>query len=111
MILVLDPSEAGTAAYGWLAMRAAMRRLTRLVTRGICVAPLAWFSLGIAATTFTFGDASHALTVGISLFQGGFLVDFGQMAAASLTGIALVDLIALFAQRHLVRGVAHGGVN
>ncbi|WP_373414705.1 carbohydrate ABC transporter permease [Ensifer aridi] len=62
------------------------------------------------ASAFTFSDATRTLPVGISLFQGDRLVNFGQMAAASLAGIAPVYLIALFMQRYLVSGLAHGGV-
>ncbi|WP_081159136.1 carbohydrate ABC transporter permease [Ensifer aridi] len=62
------------------------------------------------ASAFTFSDATRTLPVGISLFQGDRLVNFGQMAAASLAGIAPVYLIALFLQRYLVSGLAHGGV-
>ncbi|WVT76716.1 carbohydrate ABC transporter permease (plasmid) [Sinorhizobium chiapasense] len=62
------------------------------------------------ASAFTFSDATRTLPVGISLFQGDRLVNFGQMAAASLAGIAPVYLIALFMQRYLVSGLAHGAV-
>ncbi len=62
------------------------------------------------ASAFTFSDATRTLPVGISLFQGDRLVNFGQMAAASLAGIAPVYLVALFAQRWLVEGLAHGAV-
>ncbi|WP_104663631.1 carbohydrate ABC transporter permease [Ensifer adhaerens] len=62
------------------------------------------------ASAFTFSDATRTLPVGISLFQGDRLVNFGQMAAASLAGIAPVYLVALFMQRYLVSGLAHGGV-
>lgn len=61
------------------------------------------------ASTFTFSNATRTLPVGISLFQGDRLVNFGQMAAASLAGIAPVYLVALYMQRHLVEGLAHGG--
>jgi multiple sugar transport system permease protein len=64
----------------------------------------------LLASAFTFADATRTLTVGISLFQGDRLVNFGQMAAASLTGIAPVYLIALFMQRYLIEGLTHGGV-
>ena len=62
------------------------------------------------ASSFTFSDATRTLTVGLSLFQGDRLVNFGQMAVASLAGVAPVYLLALFAQRWLVDGLAHGGV-
>lgn len=62
------------------------------------------------ASAFTFSDDTRTLPVGISLFQGDRLVNFGQMAAASLAGIAPVYLVALFLQRYLVAGLAHGGL-
>lgn len=62
------------------------------------------------ASVFTLSDSTRTLPVGVSLFQGDRLVNFGQMAVASLTGIAPVYLLALFLQRHLVQGLAHGGV-
>ncbi len=46
----------------------------------------------------------------MSLFQGDRLVNFGQMAAASLTGILPVYLAALFLQKYLIQGLAHGAV-
>ncbi|MGM1030322.1 MAG: carbohydrate ABC transporter permease [Actinomycetota bacterium] len=54
--------------------------------------------------------ASQTLPVGISLMQGGREVMFGQMAAASLTGMIPVYLLALFMQRWLVGGLTHGSV-
>lgn len=62
------------------------------------------------ASAFAFADATRTLPVGVSLFQGDRLVNFGQMAVASLTGVAPVYLLALFAQRWLVDGLSHGGV-
>ncbi|WP_331375417.1 carbohydrate ABC transporter permease [Sinorhizobium chiapasense] len=56
------------------------------------------------ASAFTFSDVTRTLPVGISLFQGDRLVNFGQMAAASLAGIAPVYLLALNMQRYLVSG-------
>jgi len=55
------------------------------------------------------GDA-QTLPVGIALMQGGREVMFGQMAAASLTGIIPVYLLALFAQRWLIGGLTQGSV-
>lgn len=64
------------------------------------------FLLGSA---LTFSDATRTLPVGISLFQGERLVNFGQMAAASLAGIAPIYLLALIGQRWLIQGLALGG--
>ncbi len=62
------------------------------------------------ASAFSFADATRTLPVGVSLFQGDRLVNFGQMAAASLTGVAPVYVVALFAQRWLIGGLSHGGL-
>lgn len=62
------------------------------------------------ASVFTTADATRTLPVGVSLFQGDRLVNFGQMAAASLTGILPVYLAALFLQKYLIEGLAHGAV-
>lgn len=62
------------------------------------------------ASVFTLSDETRTLPVGVSLFQGDRLVNFGQMAVASITGIAPVYIASLFLQRYLVQGLAHGGV-
>ena len=62
------------------------------------------------ASAFSLSDATRTLTVGLSLFQGERLVNFGQMAAASLTGIIPVYIIALLGQRWLISGLSHGSV-
>lgn len=62
------------------------------------------------ASTFTFSDDVRTLTVGVSLFQGERLVNFGQMAVASLSAILPVYFIALFFQRWLIGGLTHGSV-
>ena len=62
------------------------------------------------ASAFSFSDATRTLPVGVSLFQGDRLVNFGQMAVASLSGVIPVYLVALLAQRWLVDGLSHGGV-
>ena len=54
--------------------------------------------------------SAQTLPVGIALMQGGREVMFGQMAAASLTGIIPVYLLALFAQRWLIGGLTQGSV-
>jgi multiple sugar transport system permease protein len=62
------------------------------------------------ASTFAFSDATRTLTVGVSLFQGDRLINFGQMAVASLSGIAPVYLLALLSQRWLLRGLTEGSI-
>lgn len=68
------------------------------------------FNEFLLASGLTLSDSMRTLTVGISLFQGDRLVNFGQMAAASLAGIVPIYAIALLMQKHLVEGLAHGGV-
>ena len=80
-----------------------------LVATLIIVSILAYNEF-LFASVFTFGDRTRTLPVGISLFQGDRLVNFGQMAAASLAGILPVYVIALTLQRYLVQGLAQGGV-
>jgi multiple sugar transport system permease protein len=103
---------------------AALDGLGRFRTLVLIVAPM--IAPGLAATTlviiilayneflfasaFAFSDVTRTLTVGLSLFQGDRLVNFGQMAAASLAGVVPIYLIALFAQRWLVAGLSHGGI-
>lgn len=58
----------------------------------------------------TQSTASQTLPVGIALMQGGREVMFGQMAAASLTALIPVYLLALFMQRWLIGGLTHGSV-
>jgi multiple sugar transport system permease protein len=53
---------------------------------------------------------SQTLPVGIALMQGGREVMFGQMAAASLSGLIPVYLLALFLQKWLVGGLTQGSV-
>lgn len=50
----------------------------------------------------------RTITVAISLFQGERIVNFGQMAAASLVGIAPVYLLALAFQKYLIGGLSAG---
>lgn len=62
------------------------------------------------ALVMTYRPETQTLPVGIALFQGDRLVQFGQMAAASLTGMIPIYLVALFFQRGLVRGLTMGAV-
>jgi multiple sugar transport system permease protein len=62
------------------------------------------------ALVITYRPETQTLPVGIALFQGDRLVQFGQMAAASLTGMIPVYVVALFFQRGLIRGLTSGAV-
>ena len=55
-------------------------------------------------------DDSKTLPTGLALYQGDRQLRYGQMAVASLAGIAPVYVLATFAQRWLIRGLTSGGV-
>ena len=64
----------------------------------------------LLASSFSNDPSTRTLPVAIALFQGERLVNFGQMAVASVTGIVPVYLIALLTQRWLVGGLTVGGI-
>jgi multiple sugar transport system permease protein len=80
-----------------------------IVAAAIICAILSYNEL-LFALTFTYSPASQTLPVGLSLFQGDRLVNYGQIAASSLAGIAPVYALALLGQRWLVGGLTHGAV-
>jgi multiple sugar transport system permease protein len=80
-----------------------------VVATGIICFILSYNEL-LFALVMTYRPETQTLPVGISLFQGDRLVNFGQMAAASLTGMIPVYLVALFFQRWLIRGLTLGAV-
>ncbi|WP_119695928.1 carbohydrate ABC transporter permease [Microbacterium halotolerans] len=80
-----------------------------LVAVGIIVFILVYNDFLVPLLLTQSGDA-QTLPVGIALMQGGREVMFGQMAAASLTGMVPVYLLALFAQRWLIGGLTQGSV-
>lgn len=80
-----------------------------IVATGLICIVLSYNEL-LFASALTFRDTSRTITVGMSLFQGERLVNFGQMAAASLVGMVPVYLVAVFFQRYLVGGLTQGSV-
>lgn len=78
-----------------------------LVATGLICVVLAYNEF-LFASAMTFGPESRTLTVGISLFQGERLVNFGQMAAASMAGMVPIYLVALFFQKWLIGGLTQG---
>ncbi len=62
------------------------------------------------AVTMSQSVDSQTLPVAISLFQGDRGVQFGQMAAASMTAMIPVYVMALIMQKWLVGGLTSGGV-
>jgi multiple sugar transport system permease protein len=63
------------------------------------------------ASLFAPDESVRGLTVAISLFQGDRFVNFGQMAVASLAGIAPIYAIAYYFQDRLLGGLAAGGAH
>jgi multiple sugar transport system permease protein len=57
---------------------------------------------------FFTGNTTRTLPIGIALFQGERLVDFGQMAVASLIGVLPIYLTAIFSQKWLIGGLTTG---
>ncbi|HEY8446031.1 MAG TPA: carbohydrate ABC transporter permease [Thermomicrobiales bacterium] len=91
-----------------------VRIVTPLIAPGIVATGIICLILSynefLFAVTLTYRPETQTLPVGIALFQGDRLVNFGQMAAASLTGMAPVYIVALFFQRWLIRGLTTGAV-
>lgn len=80
-----------------------------LVATGIVLLILNFNEL-IFALTMAQSAESQTLPVAISLFQGDRGVQFGQMAAASLTAMLPVYVCAIFMQKWLVGGLTNGAV-
>ncbi|MCC6790961.1 MAG: carbohydrate ABC transporter permease [Thermomicrobiales bacterium] len=91
-----------------------VRMVVPLIAPGIVAAGIICLILAynefLFALVFTFRPETQTLPIGIALFQGDRLVNFGQMAAASFTGIVPVYIVALFCQRWLIKGLTHGAV-
>lgn len=110
------PEEIDEAAQldGCGPVRTMMSVILPLVTPGITAVGIIVFILVyndfLIPLLLTQSGEAQTLPVGISLMQGGREVMFGQMAAASLTGIIPVYLLALFAQRWLIGGLTQGSI-
>ena len=110
------PDEIDEAAWidGASYFRTLIRIILPLLVPGIVATALICIILSynelLFASTMTFGQSSRTITVGMSLFQGERLVNFGQMAAASFAGMVPVYIIAVFFQRYLIGGLTHGSV-
>lgn len=91
-----------------------LRMIVPLISPGIVAAGIICLILAynefLFALVFTFRPETQTLPIGIALFQGDRLVNFGQMAAASFTGIVPVYIVALFFQRWLIKGLTQGAV-
>jgi len=80
-----------------------------LVATGIICLILSWNEF-LFALILTYSDASHTFPIGISRYEGEHGLQFGEMAAAALTGIIPIYIVVLIFQRYLVEGLTHGGV-
>jgi multiple sugar transport system permease protein len=56
---------------------------------------------------FFTSNPTRTLPIGVALFQGERLINFGQMAVASLIGVIPIYLVAVLFQRWLVSGLAN----
>lgn len=110
------PGEIDEAAQldGCGPVRTLVSVLLPLITPGLAAVGIIVFILVyndfLIPLLLTQTGSAQTLPVGIALMQGGREVMFGQMAAASLTGIIPVYLLALFAQRWLIGGLTQGSV-
>ncbi|WP_448577033.1 carbohydrate ABC transporter permease [Thermomicrobium sp.] len=112
--LLRIPEEIEEAA--WLDGAGTLRVLAEIVfplalpgltATGIICALLAYNEF-FFALLFTYSPAAQTLPVAISLFQGEKLVQFGQMAVASLTGMIPVYMVGILLQRWLLGGLTGG---
>lgn len=109
------PREIDEAA--WIDGAGAWRTMSRIVLPLMAPGLAACFVICavLAYNEFLFAfffttGSSRTLTIGIALFQGERLVNFGQMAAASVAGLVPVYIVAVVSQRWLVSGLVSGGV-
>jgi multiple sugar transport system permease protein len=76
-----------------------------IVSTGIICAILNYNEF-LFAFFFT-SNPTRTLPIGVALFQGERLINFGQMAVASLIGVIPIYLVAILFQRWLVNGLAN----
>jgi multiple sugar transport system permease protein len=91
-----------------------LRIVVPLIAPGIVTTGIICFILSynefLFALVMTYQPATQTLPVGIALFQGDRLVNYGQMSAASLAGMLPVYGVALVFQRYLIGGRTSGAV-
>jgi multiple sugar transport system permease protein len=89
-----------------------VRVVLPLIAPGVVAAAIICLILSynefLFALILTYSPETQTLPVGVALFQGDRLVQFGQMAVASLTAMLPVYLVALFFQRWLIKGLTSG---
>lgn len=79
-----------------------------VLTVGVLIAIAAWSEYFIPFLLA--GWNTTPATVGLVNFVGADVIDWGQMAAASLTLVVPVAVLTLFAQRGMLRGLSAGAV-
>ena len=82
--------------------------LPGVLTVGVLIAIAAWSEYFIPFLLA--GVGTTPATVGLVNFIGAAVIDWGQMAAASLTLIVPVLVLTLLAQRGMMRGLSAGAV-
>lgn len=82
--------------------------LPGLVATAVLNAIWIWNELAIALG-LTFSNA-QTITLGVTSFRGYAALDWGAMTAASIIAIVPMLAFAIFAQRHIVKGLTLGAV-
>ena len=80
-----------------------------VIATGIIVLILSWNEF-LMALLLTYDPSAQTFPVGISRYQGQHGLQFGEMAAAALTGIIPIYILVFFFQRYVVAGLTRGGV-
>ena len=106
--------EEAAAVDGAGQLETLWRIVLPLIAPGIAAAAIICMILAynefLFAVVTTYRPETQTLPVGTALFQGDRLVRFGQMAAASLTGMVPVYAVALIFQRWMIEGLTSGAV-
>lgn len=107
-----DDIEAAAELDGAGPLRVLLTIVCPLIAPGIAataiIATVLAYNEFLLGSMLTFNEVARTLPVGLSLFQGDRIVNFGQIAVASLSGVAPVYVLAFFAQRWLIEGLSHG---
>lgn len=98
------------AGYWWTLVRIILPLLVPGIVATALICIILSYNELLFASAMTFRETSRTITVGMSLFQGERLVNFGQMAAGSFAGMLPVYVVAVFFQRYLIGGLTQGSV-
>lgn len=81
-----------------------------LISTGIITLILSWNEFLLALLITTSPKDSQPFPVGISTYIGQHGLKFGEMSAATLSGIVPIYIIVFIFQRYVVAGLTRGGV-